>query len=84
METGMVNNLTGLRRRIVWSLLAPMLVALAMLAPRPLPAGAQSAADSPSYWQFPASGRLQHVLPADLNGDGGNNSSSPILTAVSP
>jgi hypothetical protein len=71
METGMVNNLTGLRRRIVWSLLAPMLVALAMLAPRPLPAGAQSAADSPSYWQFPASGRLQHVLPADLNGDGG-------------
>ena len=34
------------------------------------PVAAQGAARTQSYWQFAASGRLENIVTADVNGDG--------------
>lgn len=46
---------------------AALLILLILIAPR---ATAQPAADSPFYWQYSASGRLQHVVTTDIDNNG--------------
>ncbi|MCA9934744.1 MAG: hypothetical protein KC415_12505, partial [Anaerolineales bacterium] len=61
-----------LRRIIVLG----VLFALIAWWQRPFPTHAQE--QSASYWDYPTSGRLQHLVPADVNNDGINE----LLTAT--